>query len=85
MKGYGQFCPIAKASEVLGERWTHLVIRELIKIIERDCERQSIDTRHFVECLDTWQKRRGEIWVFGSTQRYRVFVHTREPSPRRTA
>jgi len=30
MKGYGQFYPIAKASEVLGERWTHLVIRELI-------------------------------------------------------
>ncbi|GLX79930.1 HxlR family transcriptional regulator [Thalassotalea insulae] len=29
MKGYGQFCPIAKASEVLGERWTHLIIREL--------------------------------------------------------
>jgi DNA-binding HxlR family transcriptional regulator len=28
-KGYGQFCPIARASEVLGERWTHLVIREL--------------------------------------------------------
>ena len=29
MKGYGQFCPIAKASEILGERWTTLVIREL--------------------------------------------------------
>ncbi len=29
MKGYGQFCPIAKASEILGERWTHLVVREL--------------------------------------------------------
>ena len=29
MKGYGQFCPIAKASEVLSERWTLLVIREL--------------------------------------------------------
>lgn len=29
MRGYGQFCPIAKASEVLGERWTHLVIREI--------------------------------------------------------
>lgn len=29
MNGYGQFCPIAKASEVLGERWTHLLIREL--------------------------------------------------------
>ena len=30
MKRYGQFCPVAKASEVLGERWTHLVIREFI-------------------------------------------------------
>lgn len=29
MRSYGQFCPIAKASEILGERWTHLVIREL--------------------------------------------------------
>jgi DNA-binding HxlR family transcriptional regulator len=29
MRGYGQFCPIAKASEVLGERWTNLVVREL--------------------------------------------------------
>ena len=27
---YGQFCPIAKAAEVLGERWTLLIIRELI-------------------------------------------------------
>jgi DNA-binding HxlR family transcriptional regulator len=30
MKGYGQFCPIAKASEVLAERWTFLVVRELL-------------------------------------------------------
>ena len=30
MKGYGQFCPVAKASEVLGERWTALVVRELL-------------------------------------------------------
>jgi DNA-binding HxlR family transcriptional regulator len=29
MHGYGQFCPIAQASEVLTERWTPLVIREL--------------------------------------------------------
>jgi len=27
---YGQFCPIAKAAEVLGERWTLLVLRELL-------------------------------------------------------
>ncbi|MCU0305857.1 MAG: helix-turn-helix transcriptional regulator [Thermoanaerobaculales bacterium] len=30
MKGYGQFCPVAKASEVLAERWTPLVLRELL-------------------------------------------------------
>jgi DNA-binding HxlR family transcriptional regulator len=30
MKGYGSFCPVAKASEVLTERWTLLVMRELL-------------------------------------------------------
>ena len=29
MRGYGQFCPVAQAAEVLTERWTPLVIREL--------------------------------------------------------
>ena len=29
MSGYGQFCPIAKASEILAERWTVLIVREL--------------------------------------------------------
>jgi DNA-binding HxlR family transcriptional regulator len=28
--GYGQFCPVAKASEVVAERWTPLVLRELL-------------------------------------------------------
>ncbi len=27
---YGQFCPIAKASEILGEKWTILIVRELL-------------------------------------------------------
>ncbi|WP_455375236.1 winged helix-turn-helix transcriptional regulator [Kaarinaea lacus] len=27
---YGQFCPIAKALEVLGERWTLLIVREML-------------------------------------------------------
>jgi DNA-binding HxlR family transcriptional regulator len=30
MKGYGQFCPVAKAAEILNERWTLLIIRELL-------------------------------------------------------
>jgi DNA-binding HxlR family transcriptional regulator len=29
MKGYGQFCPVAKAAEIFAERWTPLVLREL--------------------------------------------------------
>lgn len=27
---YGQFCPIAKASEIIGEKWSLLIIRELL-------------------------------------------------------
>ena len=27
---YGQFCPIAKATELLGEKWTFLILRELL-------------------------------------------------------
>jgi DNA-binding HxlR family transcriptional regulator len=38
MTTYGQFCPIAKAMEVLDERWTLLVVRELL-----------LGSRHFNE------------------------------------
>jgi DNA-binding HxlR family transcriptional regulator len=30
MSGYGQFCPVAQALEVLGERWTLLIVREIL-------------------------------------------------------
>lgn len=30
MSGYGQFCPVAKATELVGEKWTLLVLRELL-------------------------------------------------------
>jgi DNA-binding HxlR family transcriptional regulator len=30
MRSYAQYCPIAKASEVLGDRWTLLIVRELL-------------------------------------------------------
>lgn len=29
-KGYGQFCPVALATEVFAERWTPLLVRELL-------------------------------------------------------
>src|SRR5262245_66629154 len=30
VKGYGQFCSIARALDLLGERWTLLIVRELL-------------------------------------------------------
>ena len=30
MKTYGQFCPVAKAAEIFAERWTPLIIRDLL-------------------------------------------------------
>ncbi len=30
MRGYGQFCPVAKACTVVAERWTPLIVREML-------------------------------------------------------
>ena len=30
MRTYGQFCPIARASEFLAERWTPIILRNLL-------------------------------------------------------
>lgn len=37
---YGQFCPIAKATEIIGEKWTLLIIRELLMGSRRFSELQ---------------------------------------------
>jgi DNA-binding HxlR family transcriptional regulator len=29
-KGYGQYCPVARAAEILTERWTPLILRDLL-------------------------------------------------------
>jgi DNA-binding HxlR family transcriptional regulator len=41
MHTYGQYCPIAQAAEVLGDRWTFLIVRDLLAGIEHfnDLER----------------------------------------------
>jgi DNA-binding HxlR family transcriptional regulator len=31
MAGYGQFCPVARGAELFAERWTPLILRELMK------------------------------------------------------
>lgn len=40
MEGYGQFCPVARASEIFAERWTPLIVREIMS-----------DRHHFNEIL----------------------------------
>ena len=40
MKSYGQFCPVAKASELFCERWTPLIIRDLAHGASRFSELQ---------------------------------------------
>lgn len=46
-RGYSQYCPIAKASEVMGERWTPLILRNIhlrchtFSEIHRGCPRLS--------------------------------------------
>jgi DNA-binding HxlR family transcriptional regulator len=32
---YGQYCPVARASEILADRWTPLIVRELLAGVER--------------------------------------------------
>jgi DNA-binding HxlR family transcriptional regulator len=31
MEGYGQFCPVARGAELFAERWTPLIVRELLR------------------------------------------------------
>lgn len=35
MKSYGQYCPLAHAMEILGDRWTVLVLRDLLTGVKR--------------------------------------------------
>lgn len=41
VRSYGQYCPVAKAAEIFGDRWTPLIVRELLAGIQRfnDLER----------------------------------------------
>jgi len=38
MKKYGQFCPVAKAAEIFAERWTPLIIRDLLMVRKKFSE-----------------------------------------------
>src|SRR5713226_519438 len=49
MRSYGQYCALAKALDVIGERWTLLIVRELLL---RDCCRYT-DLRNALPVIAT--------------------------------
>ena len=50
VKGYGQFCPIAMACETFAERWTPLILRELLFGARRFSEiRQGTDLANLAQ------------------------------------
>lgn len=55
--GYGQFCPVAQAAELLTERWTILVVRELLCGSTRFSELQRGVPRMSTALLDARLKR----------------------------
>lgn len=69
VKQYGQFCPIARAAELLAERWTPLVIRELLA-----GSRRFNDIRRGVPLMSTalLSKRLKTLELFGVIERRKV-------------
>lgn len=73
MKGYGQFCPLALASEIVGERWTPLVLRELMMGGRRFNDIQSGVPRMSPSLLS---KRLRTLQAAGILERRQVDTHT---------
>ena len=69
MVEYRQFCPVSKASELLGERWTLLIIRELLAGARRFNELQ----RGMAQISPTMlTKRLGQLCTDGLVIRKRI-------------
>ncbi len=72
---YKQFCPVAKAAEVLGERWTLLILRELLMGSTRFSDLQRANAQISPTLLT---KRLNELQDFG------LLVKKALPQQRRT-
>jgi DNA-binding HxlR family transcriptional regulator len=77
--GYGQFCTVARASEILCERWTPLVVRELLcgskrfNDLHRGVPRMSTSLlsqrlRHLEEAGVVRRSAHGNVWEYGLTE-----------------
>jgi DNA-binding HxlR family transcriptional regulator len=87
MKSYGQFCPVAKASELFCERWTPLIVRDLAAGATRFSELQrgvplmspTLLSRRLkqLEAEGVVERRRsasGSSWTYHLTDAGREFV-----------
>ena len=69
MSIYGQFCPVAKAAELLGERWTLLIVRELVVGATRFSELQNALSRASPTII---AKRLKQLQADGLVERYKA-------------
>jgi DNA-binding HxlR family transcriptional regulator len=78
MQGYGQFCTVARGAEVLCERWTPLVVRELLigshrfNDLHRGVPRMSTSLlaqrlRQLEDCGVVERKAVGKVWEYHLT------------------
>lgn len=70
MRGYGQMCPVARASEIFAERWTPLILREILA-----------GRRHFSEIQQGLHRISPSILSARLRMLERVGVLERGPSP----
>jgi DNA-binding HxlR family transcriptional regulator len=82
---YGQYCPVAKAAEVFADRWTPLIVRELLHGVERfnDLERAlpGISRSVLSQRLRTLERAgilQRDLGPGGRTSRYRLTTAGRE-------
>ena len=69
---YGQFCPVAKAMELLDERWTMLVVRELVSGSER-----FNDLRHLNRAgAEGWQAYDRAALIIGQPHRLHALTYS---------
>jgi DNA-binding HxlR family transcriptional regulator len=88
VRNYGQYCPLAKAAEIIGDRWTPLIVRELLAGVHRfsDLERglpgisRSVLTQRLraLERARVVDRRAG---AGGRTTRYELTTAGRELQP----
>lgn len=78
-EGYGQFCTVARGAEALCERWTPLVVRELLcgskrfNDLRRGVPRMSTSLlaqrlRHLEDIGVVRRKAVGKVWEYGLTE-----------------